>query len=101
MPEKDLPPIAYDELIVDPARCGANFDLVVANFALLEERIGPQLQALREVMSREAWLLIQTLHPLAAGAPYADGWRIEDFHGFEQEAWTPMPWYSKPCSSRA
>ena len=91
--------LTYDELITDPGRCGASFDLVVANFALLEERIGPLLQALRRTMTRNAWLLIQTLHPLAAGAPYADGWRIEDFRGFEQGAWTPMPWYFRTLGS--
>ncbi len=91
--------LTYDELIADPSRCGAGFDLVVANFSLLDERIGPLLLALRQIMTRDAWLLIQTLHPLAAGAPYSDGGRIEDFGGFEGEAWTPMPWYFRTLGS--
>jgi SAM-dependent methyltransferase len=91
--------LSYAELIAEPARCGENFDLVVANFALLEERILPLLAALRRIMTPDGWLLVQTLHPLAAGPPYEDGWRTEDFCGFGEGAWTPMPWYFRTLGS--
>ncbi|HEX5079574.1 MAG TPA: class I SAM-dependent methyltransferase [Geminicoccaceae bacterium] len=91
--------LSYAELVEAPARCGDGFDLVVANFALLEEQILPLLTALRGVMTSPGWLLLQTLHPLAVGPPYQDGWRIEDFGGFGDGAWTPMPWYFRTLGS--
>ena len=72
----------YAELAETPERCGDGFDLVVANFALLDEDIEPLLGALARIMTADAWLLVQTLHPLAAGGPYEDGWRTEHFRGF-------------------
>ncbi len=96
--------LSYAELIADPARSGQGFDLVVANFALLEERILPLLAALRRIMAADGSLLVQTLHPLAVGPPYQDGWRSEDFCGFGpgaggEGAWTPMPWYFRTLGS--
>ena len=44
--------LSYAELIAAPERCGEGFDLVVANFALLEEEIGPLLAALHRIMTR-------------------------------------------------
>jgi SAM-dependent methyltransferase len=96
--------LSYAELVAAPGRCGEGFDLVVANFALLEQEILPLLAALRRIMTADGWLLVQTLHPLAAGPPYEDGWRTEDFCGFgpgagDAGAWTPMPWYFRTLSS--
>jgi 2-polyprenyl-3-methyl-5-hydroxy-6-metoxy-1,4-benzoquinol methylase len=91
--------LSYAELIEAPERCGEGFDAVVANFALLKEDILPLLAALRRIMSAGGWLLVQTLHPLAAGGPYEDGWRTEDFRGFGAGTWTPMPWYFRTLGS--
>lgn len=91
--------LSYAELIAAPERCGEGFDLVVANFALLEKEIVPLLAALRRIMTLDAWLLVQTLHPLAAGPPYEDGWRVEVFLGFGEAEWTPMPWYFRTLGS--
>jgi 2-polyprenyl-3-methyl-5-hydroxy-6-metoxy-1,4-benzoquinol methylase len=91
--------LTYDELIANPSRCGEGFDLVVANFALLEERLEPLLAALARIMTSDAWLLVQTLHPLAAGPPYQDGWRTEDFRGFGDGNCAPMPWYFRTIGS--
>jgi SAM-dependent methyltransferase len=91
--------LGYAELVAEPERCGAGFDLVVANFALFEEKTLPLLAALRRIMTADGWLLVQTLHPLAAGPPYEDGWRTEDFCGFGGGAWTPMPWYFRTLGS--
>ncbi len=91
--------LSYAELIADPTRAGAGFDVVVANFALLEEELAPLLAALRRIMTADGALLVQTLHPLAAGPPYRDGWRTEDFRGFGAADWTPMPWYFRTLGS--
>jgi SAM-dependent methyltransferase len=91
--------LSYAELTAEPSRVGAGFDLVVANFALLDQEIAPLLAALRRIMTPAGGLLVQTLHPLAAGPPYRDGWRSEDFCGFGTGAWTPMPWYFRTLSS--
>jgi 2-polyprenyl-3-methyl-5-hydroxy-6-metoxy-1,4-benzoquinol methylase len=91
--------LSYAELVAAPERCGEGFDLVVANFALFEENILPLLVALRRTMTADGWLLVQTLHPLATGPPYEDGWRTEDFCGFGDWAWTPMPWYFRTLGS--
>lgn len=89
----------YDALIADPSRCGGPFDAVVANFALLDDDIVALLSALRGVLSPHGALLVQTLHPIAAGPPYEDGWRREDFRGFGTGDWTPMPWYFRTLGS--
>ena len=91
--------MSYAGLVAAPERCGTGFDLVVANFALLEQEILPLLGALRRILTADGWLLLQTLHPLAAGPPYEDGWRTEDFCGFGEGAWTPMPWYFRTLGS--
>ncbi|MBD0320242.1 MAG: class I SAM-dependent methyltransferase, partial [Gemmatimonadetes bacterium] len=38
-------------------------------------------------------LVIQTVHPITAGDPYADGWRSERFEAFGTGEWRAMPWY--------
>ena len=91
--------LSYEELIANPIRCGAEFDMVVANFALLDDEVLPLLRALRRIMPPDGWLLVQTLHPIAAGPPYKDGWRTEDFRGFGEAAWAPMPWYFRTVGS--
>ena len=89
---------SYADLIADPTVCGGAFDAVVANFALLQEDVAPLLDALWRIMRDNAVLLIQTLHPLAAGGPYEDGWRAEDFRAFTG-SWAPMPWYFRTLES--
>lgn len=91
----------YALLAADPSRAGSRFDAVCANFALLDDDPAPLLRALRETVVPEGHLVIQTLHPLAAGEPYRDGWRTEDFRGFggEPAGWSPMPWYFRTLSS--
>ena len=83
--------LCYDELIADPAAAGGPFDTIVCNFALLGDPVAPLLEALRTA-ARGA-LVIQTVHPISAGEPYADGWRTESFEAFGTGAWRPMPWY--------
>lgn len=85
----------YDALVEDPAAAGVNYDLVVANFALLGDPLRPLLSAVRQGALRAGGtLIVQTMHPLSVAVPYADGWRIESFQGFVgDKPWTPMPWY--------
>ena len=71
------------------------FDLVVCNFALLDEQIVPLLRALFVRMAPSARLIIQTVHPfIAAGEDgYQDGWRVERFTAFGDGFSAPMPWF--------
>lgn len=89
----------YDQIVAEPERCGTSFDVIVANFALLEEDLAPLLAALPRISTGEGRLLIQTPHPVAVGGPYADGWREEDFCGFAAGPWMPMPWYFRTLGS--
>jgi 2-polyprenyl-3-methyl-5-hydroxy-6-metoxy-1,4-benzoquinol methylase len=92
----------YDDLAADPTRAGIGFDAVVANFALLHDDavLGPLLHGLRQALAPRGALIIQTVHPAAAGAPWRDGWRTEDFRGFGTAAdWRPMPWYFRTAGS--
>jgi SAM-dependent methyltransferase len=88
--------LTYDELIADPASAGGPFDTIVCNFALLGDPLAPLLSALRT--AARGTLVVQTVHPLTAGEPYADGWRTESFDAFGTGTWQPMPWYFRTFS---
>lgn len=78
------------------------FDALACNFALLDEHIGPMLGDLRELLAPGGRLVIQTLHPWSAcgDEPYRDGWRLEDFAAFGEQAFPePMPWYFRTLAS--
>ena len=78
------------------------YDALACNFALLEEDIVPMLRDLRGLLAPGGRLLIQTVHPWSAcGAePYRDGWRLEDFASFGDEAFPePMPWYFRTLAT--
>ena len=92
---------SYAELAATPALPGTGFDAVVFNFALLDEEIGPILQAVKHVLSPNGTLFIQTVHPWTAQgeAPYRDAWRTETFNGFGAGFPEPMPWFYRTLSS--
>jgi 2-polyprenyl-3-methyl-5-hydroxy-6-metoxy-1,4-benzoquinol methylase len=75
--------LSYTALAAHPEWRGC-FEVVVCNFALLEEHLAPVLRTLQGLLTPGGILLIQTVHPWSAGgeAPYRDGWRMETFHGF-------------------
>lgn len=77
------------------------FDVLVCNFALLEEPLAPTLSALHGVLAKGGSLLIQTLHPWRASqdAAYRDGWRVETFAGFGEGFKAPMPWFFRTLES--
>ena len=85
--------LSYAELCAEPARAGSDFDTIVCNFSLLDDRLEPLLDALASISAPRGRLLIQTLHPLAMDPPYEDGWRVERFEEFDDEGWTPMPYF--------
>ncbi len=92
--------LSYDDVAADPARLGTDFDVVVANFALLDAELAPLLRALVAIVAEGGALVVQTLHPGSVPPPYEDGWREEDFSGFgDEDRWRPMPWYFRTLGS--
>jgi 2-polyprenyl-3-methyl-5-hydroxy-6-metoxy-1,4-benzoquinol methylase len=90
---------SYQQLAENRVDIGHDYDLICANFALLQQDIVPLLSALRGRMTADGALVIQTLHPWAAAAGlYQDGWREESFAGFSGH-WQPMPWYMRTLGS--
>jgi SAM-dependent methyltransferase len=79
--------LGYDEL--DPATLGRH-DLLVCNFALLDDRLPALLQRLQALRTAAGRLLIQTLHP---GSAEGEGWREERFEAFGGGFPAAMPWY--------
>lgn len=77
------------------------FDLLLCNFALLEEQLQPLLHSWHELLQPGGRLLIQTLHPLSACAEqaYRDGWRMERFTGMGEGFPEAMPWYFRTLES--
>lgn len=90
---------SYAQLAAGTVDIGHGYDLVTANFALLQQDIITLLAHLRTLLKPEGALLIQTLHPWSAAAGnYQDGWREESFVGFAGN-WHPMPWYFRTLGS--
>lgn len=94
-------PMTYEEIAADPSPLGMGFDAIAANFALLDDRAEELLGALRSALSENGRLIVQTVHPLFAGADgeYADGWRTETFAAFPGEWPEAMPWYFRTLGS--
>ena len=92
---------SYDQLVEDPTRAGGPYDVVACNFSLLGAELPPLLRALRGNLAPGGALVIQTVHPWAAGGdePYADGWRTETFDAFGGDFAEPMPWYFRTLAS--
>lgn len=90
----------YAELESQAAQLG-RFDLLVCNFALLEDPLAPTLSALHGLLAAGGHLLVQTLHPWRAcnDASYRDGWRVERFAGFGEGFAEPMPWFFRTLES--
>jgi 2-polyprenyl-3-methyl-5-hydroxy-6-metoxy-1,4-benzoquinol methylase len=93
--------LGYKAFCLDPLLAGSDYDVVVFNFALLDENIVPILEAVKKVMNKTGLLVIQTVHPFAACGEerYEDGWRTEEFNAFGGKSWQPMPWYFRTVAS--
>lgn len=91
--------VSYEALRDDPTRVPGPFDLVVCNFALLDDAVAATLATLGARLSPDGRLVIQTLHPWVAEGPYADGWRVETFAAFASPFPAHMPWYFRTLGS--
>lgn len=91
----------YEDLADRSGVLGEPFDVVVFNFALLDEAVPAVLAAVVPLLSATGAVIIQTLHPcFAVGeGPYRDGWRCEAFASMAGEDWAPMPWFFRTLSS--
>ncbi|MBF8645877.1 MULTISPECIES: class I SAM-dependent methyltransferase [Pseudomonas] len=90
---------SYAQLATGQAYVGKDYDLICANFALLQQDIIPLLAAMNALLAPGGALVIQTLHPWGvADGDYQDGWREESFAGFAGD-WQVMPWYFRTLAS--
>lgn len=90
---------SYAQLAAGQAYVGKDYDLICANFALLQQDIIPLLAAMNALLAPGGALVIQTLHPWGvADGDYQDGWREEAFAGFAGD-WQVMPWYFRTLAS--
>jgi 2-polyprenyl-3-methyl-5-hydroxy-6-metoxy-1,4-benzoquinol methylase len=72
------------------------FDAAVCNFSLLgAESVESLVAGLAGYLANPGYLIIQTLHPVAAcgDAAYQDGWRAGTWRGFSSDFVDPAPWY--------
>ena len=93
--------VTYEQLEADASIVEGPFELVVCNFALLDDRTVPLLVALARRLPASGVILIQTVHPWAAvgDGPYEEGWRTETWGAFGASFPSPMPWYFRPIGS--
>ncbi|QXI31781.1 class I SAM-dependent methyltransferase [Pseudomonas promysalinigenes] len=90
---------SYGQIAAAEVDIGAEYDLICANFALLQQDVIPLLAATKELLVPGGALVIQTTHPwCVASDNYQDGWRVETFAGFAGN-WQPMPWYYRTLAS--
>jgi carbohydrate kinase (thermoresistant glucokinase family) len=63
--------------------------------------VGSLCRAVRRYLVPSGYLVIQTLHPVAACGdhPYRDGWRQGNWSGFGPEFSDPAPWFFRTLSS--
>ena len=81
---------------------GGPFDAAVCNFSLLgAESVETLIAALPRYLEGPGYLIIQTLHPVAACGeqPYEDGWRVGSWLGFSSDFRDPAPWYFRTLES--
>jgi 2-polyprenyl-3-methyl-5-hydroxy-6-metoxy-1,4-benzoquinol methylase len=91
---------SYEEITADPASLGQGYEVVVANFSLLDQDLDDLARTLRTLLSSEGVLIVQTVHPIvAAGDSYTDGWRTETFATMPGDWPEPMPWYFRTLGS--
>lgn len=89
--------VSYDEAAAEPDRLGGPVDAAVFNFSLLSDDV---VGVLRAAASRldGGRVVVQTVHPATAAAPYRDGWREESFERVGA-GFAPMPWYFRTFGS--
>lgn len=78
------------------------FDAIVCNFSLLgKESVDSLIGAMPFYLDEPGYLIIQTLHPVAAcgDEPYQDGWREGSWREFSNDFRHPAPWYFRTLDS--
>ena len=90
--------LSYEAAADDPSRLGGPVDAAVFNFALLSDRVTGVLRAAAGRLDAGGRVLVQTVHPATAAAPYRDGWREESFGAFGG-GFAPMPWFFRTFGS--
>jgi 2-polyprenyl-3-methyl-5-hydroxy-6-metoxy-1,4-benzoquinol methylase len=78
------------------------FDAAVCNFSLLgKESVESLIEALPIYLVDAGYLIIQTLHPIAAcgETAYQDGWREGTWQVFTSDFSDPAPWYFRTLES--
>ena len=88
--------------IADRRWGGGPYDAAVCNFSLLgRESVDSLLAALPWYLNDPGYLIIQTLHPVAACGEqsYQDGWREGSRVGFSSDFRDPAPWYFRTLKS--
>lgn len=91
---------SYEDIIA--GKLAQRAEALVCNFSLLgKSSVEQLLAALPSQLEANGRLIVQTVHPLVAGGeqPYADGWRLENWHGFEATFPAPAPWYFRTLAS--
>ena len=93
--------VSYEQLEADTSVIEGPFDLIVCNFALLDDRVAPVLAMLARRLPASGVIIVQTVHPWAAvgDGPYEEGWRTETWGAFGKAFTAPMPWYFRPIGS--
>lgn len=88
--------------IADRQWRGGRFDAAVCNFSLLgAESVESLLAALPLYLHEPGYLIVQTLHPVAAcgDEAYEDGWRAGSWLGCSCDFRDPAPWYFRTLES--
>jgi 2-polyprenyl-3-methyl-5-hydroxy-6-metoxy-1,4-benzoquinol methylase len=91
---------SYEDIIA--GRLSLSVDTLVCNFALLgEASVEHLLASLPSLLEESGHLVVQTVHPLIACGEqaYADGWRQEEWSGFDANFPSPAPWYFRTLAS--
>lgn len=90
----------YEE--VSTQTLNKQYDAAVCNFSLLgKDSVEQLLPALKSILSKDGYLIIQTLHPISCnnGQAYQDGWREGSWDGFSNAFKQPAPWYFRTIGS--
>lgn len=82
--------LAYDEVASLDEDA---FDVIVANFSILDDAPEALLRALRTKLAPHGTLIVQTVHPSSIADNNVEGWRTEIFASIEGEWREPMPWF--------
>ena len=91
---------SYDDIA--QGRLAWKADTVSCNFALIgKESTAQLLRAVHGLLNPDGRFVVQTLHPVEAcgDKPYADGWRVGSWDGFNQRFANAAPWYFRTLES--